>query len=97
MDISMAAHIIGFLGMICVVTAFYQTVNGKWSSQGMTFNVVNLCGAILLTISLVVHFNFGSFVIELFWMAISIKGIYGALKKDEFDRSQDPLHSSDAS
>lgn len=96
MNISNAAHLIGFLGMICVVLAFYRTVQGQWSSQGLVFNVVNLAGAILLTISLIVHFNFGSFVIELFWMAISLKGIYGALKRDGFDRTQDPLHSSDA-
>lgn len=96
MTISLAAHIIGFLGMICVVLAFYKTVQGKWPSQGLTFNVVNLTGAILLIISLCVHFNFGSFVIEVFWILISLKGIHGALRKDGFDRSQDPMHSSDA-
>ncbi|MBG89582.1 MAG: hypothetical protein CMO80_22165 [Verrucomicrobiales bacterium] len=73
--ISMLAHLIGLIGMMLVVLAFYQTVEGKWDSQGHTFNVVNLSGAILLLISLIVHFNLGSFIIELFWIAISIKGL----------------------
>lgn len=73
--ISILAHIIGLVGMMLVVIAFYKTVDGKWDSQGEQFNVVNLCGAVLLLISLCVHFNLGSFVIELFWIAISIKGL----------------------
>lgn len=73
--ISAGAHLLGFAGMVCVVVAFYQTVSGKWSSQSKVFNVVNLSGAICLLLSLLVHFNLGSFVIEIFWIAISIKGL----------------------
>lgn len=79
--ISLGAHIIGLVGMALVVLAFYQTVSGKWDSQGESFNVVNLCGAVLLLISLCVHFNLGSFVIELFWIAISLKGLAQLRKK----------------
>lgn len=75
LTISMGAHILVFIGMLCVVVAFYQTVSGKWSSQSRVFNAVNLSGAICLLLSLLVHFNLGSFVIELFWIAISIKGL----------------------
>lgn len=94
MDISLAAHIIGTLGMICVVIAFYQTVAGKWAAQGLIYNCVNLVGAILLIISLFIHFNLGSFVIELFWIAISIKGIRGALRENTYDTSKDPLYDT---
>jgi len=77
------AHAIGLLGMVMVVLAFYQTVSGAWSSQGAQFNVVNLCGAVLLLLSLLVHFNLGSFVIEVFWIAISLKGLYQLRKKKQ--------------
>ncbi|QQM14134.1 hypothetical protein pVco14_084 [Vibrio phage pVco-14] len=68
-------HFVGLVGMAMVVIAFYKTVDGKWDSQGEQFNVVNLCGAVLLLISLCINFNLGSFVIELFWIAISLKGL----------------------
>ena len=74
--ISMLAHLIGLIGMGLVVLAFYQTVDGKWDSQSDIFNVVNLSGAVLLIISLCVHFNLGSFIIEVFWISISIKGLW---------------------
>jgi hypothetical protein len=72
------AHIIGLVGMACVVVAFHMTVNGHWPGQSVKFNSVNLVGAILLLISLCVHFNLGSFVIELFWIAISLRGLWKA-------------------
>ena len=73
--ISILAHIIGFIGMGFVVLAFYMVVKNKWRGDGLPFNVVNCIGAVLLLLSLLVHFNLGSFVIELFWIGISVTGI----------------------
>lgn len=89
--ISITAHIIGLIGMALVVLAFYKTVNGDWQSQGEQFNVVNLCGAVLLLISLCVHFNLGSFIIELFWIAISIKGLRQLKAKGHKFQTMDKL------
>ena len=80
--ISLLGHLIGFAGMLCVVLAFYKTVHGTWSSQSLKYNQVNLAGAILLIISLFIHFNLGSFIIEVFWIMISLKGIYNAKRKE---------------
>ena len=73
--LSTFGHIIGFVGMICVVLAFRKVTTGAWHGQGVRFNVVNLIGAILLLISLCIHFNAGSFVIELFWIWISVSAL----------------------
>lgn len=78
--ISTSAHIIGFFGMMCVVLAFWLIVSEKWQPTSLKYNLLNGCGAILLILSLCVHFNLGSFVIEIFWIAISIKGIRKSLK-----------------
>lgn len=75
------AHVIGLLGMLLVVFAFHKTVEGSWDGKGETFNVVNLCGAVLLLLSLLVHFNLGSFVIEIFWILISLRGLYRLHKR----------------
>lgn len=73
--VSVFGHIVGFIGMLFVVVAFYATVAGRWVGTSMIFNGVNLVGAVLLLISLLIHFNLGSFIIEVFWILISIKGL----------------------
>lgn len=73
--LSLAAHIVGFLGMSCVVLAFWLVVSEKWKPTSLHYNLLNGVGAVLLILSLCVHFNLGSFVIEIFWIAISISGI----------------------
>jgi len=47
----------------------------------MQFQYINLIGAILLLISLCVHFNLGSFIIEVFWILITLYGIIKHKKK----------------
>ncbi|MDO4434754.1 MAG: permease [Alysiella sp.] len=78
--ISTSAHIVGFLGMMCVVLAFWLVVSEKWKPTSLSYNLLNGGGAILLILSLCVHFNLGSFVIEVFWIAIAGMGIIKNLK-----------------
>lgn len=73
--LSLAAHIVGFAGMGCVVLAFWLVVSEKWKPTSLSYNLLNGLGAVLLILSLCVHFNLGSFVIEIFWIAISGMGI----------------------
>jgi len=68
---------IGFVGMIFIVYAYFLTQADKISHTSFKFQLLNLFGAILLIISLLVHFNLGSFMIEVFWILITI---YGMLK-----------------
>lgn len=68
-------HVIGFTGMISVVTAYYGLVSNWWDKDDVRFNATNLYGGIMLFISLCIHFNLGSFIIEVFWIAIAIKGL----------------------
>jgi predicted membrane protein len=73
-------HAISMLGMACVVLA-YLFVERDWlDSKDVKFYVINLIGAILLLLSLLIHFNLGSFVIEIFWITISIMGIINHYK-----------------
>ena len=84
--LSLAAHIIGFAGMGCVVLAFWLVVSEKWKPTSLSYNLLNGLGAVLLILSLLVHFNLGSFVIEIFWIAISATGVwkpYRAVRRKE--------------
>ncbi len=66
---------IGFLGMAFVVIAYFLLQINKYTIKSLEFQLLNLIGAILLLISLFVHFNLGSFIIEIFWIIITIYGI----------------------
>ncbi|WP_152087792.1 CBU_0592 family membrane protein [Pseudoalteromonas sp. A25] len=72
--------VIGMSGTALVVGAFFMLQLGKASPESLTYNLMNLSGAILLLISLCYNFNLASFVIELFWIAASIIGLVKYLK-----------------
>jgi len=77
-----AADAIGFAGMACIIAAYaYQT--GSSAPNPYVQHGVNLMGAALLAISLTVHTNMASMVLEAFWAAIAIWGLAKAtLGKD---------------
>jgi len=72
---------IGFVGMIFIVWAYFILQQGRYAFDSLYYQLLNLIGAILLLISLLVHFNFGSFMIEVFWIGITIYGLIKMNKK----------------
>lgn len=81
MSIELLANIIGMVGTLFVVGSYFLMQLNKLDPKGLRFNLINLLGAIFLLLSLLVHFNLASFVIELFWIAASIIGIYNYWQK----------------
>lgn len=73
---------LGFVGMVFIVYGYLLLQTGKCDNSSLKFQFINLIGAILLLISLFVHFNLGSFIIEVFWIIITIYGIY-KIQKDK--------------
>ena len=72
------ANIAGFAGMGCIIFAYaYATgsATGNKAANPFIQHGVNLAGAVLLTISLLVNMNPASFVLEFFWAAIAIWGL----------------------
>lgn len=67
---------IGFVGMVFIVVAYFLLQSERLDTRSLHYQLLNLGGAVLLLISLCVHFNLGSFIIELFWIAITLYGIY---------------------
>jgi hypothetical protein len=73
----LAANIAGFAGMACVIGA-YAYVTAAATPNPYVQHGVNLAGAALLTISLLVNTNPASLVLEGFWAAIAIYGLVKA-------------------
>ena len=79
---------IGFFGMIFIVVAYLLLQTNKYTINSMQYQLLNLVGAILLLISLFVHFNLGSFIIEVFWIIITIYGIIINIKRKKKEKEQ---------
>ena len=80
-----AADLIGFVGSFFIVAAFAYS-NLTTQMNALWFNVSNLVGAALLTVSLTVNYNLPTMVLEVVWMAIAIFGIRKALKTRSKDK-----------
>ena len=71
--------IIGFVGTACIIGAYaYLTLTEE--PNPFILHGTNLPGAALLTISLLVHTNWPSLVLEGFWAAIAVFGLVKALR-----------------
>ncbi|MEL1250550.1 CBU_0592 family membrane protein [Aurantiacibacter gilvus] len=73
---------VGFVGTACIIGAyFYLTAADK--PNPFILHGTNLTGAALLTVSLLVHTNVPSLVLEGFWAAIAIWGLAKAWRSRE--------------
>ena len=71
--------VIGFVGMGCIIGAYFY-LTAKDEPNPFILHGTNLIGAALLTVSLLVHTNWPSLVLEAFWAAIAIWGLWKGLK-----------------
>ena len=66
----------GTLGVILLVIAYFFMQSGRWTHTNIRLPLTNLCGAVLILISLMDSPNMPSILIELVWIAISGYGIW---------------------
>jgi hypothetical protein len=74
----------GLLGSIIVIVAYFATQAGWFGANDPRFTWANLIGAALILFSLMVDWNLAAFVMEVFWILISIFGLaryYGSRGK----------------
>lgn len=83
---SQTANLIGFAGSFCIVAAFVYA-NRAERMDKLVYNLVNLLGAALLTVSLLVNYNLPTLVLEIVWMSIAVYGITVALRERKAQRS----------
>ncbi|MFN3988986.1 MAG: CBU_0592 family membrane protein [Erythrobacter sp.] len=74
------ASIVGLMGTACIIGAYAYLTLAK-ATNPFLLHGTNLLGAALLTVSLLVHTNWASLVLEAFWASIAIFGIIRALRE----------------
>ena len=67
---------VGNVGVVVLMIAYLMLQLNKLSSAGLAYSVLNAIGASLIIISLLYDFNFSALLMEVFWVLISLLGIY---------------------
>lgn len=73
------ANPIGLSGVFLVLLSYFLLQIDLWHKDAISYSLVNLIGAIAILMSLLVHFNLSSMIIEIVWISISLYGLIRAL------------------
>jgi len=65
----------GNIGVLMMVIAYMLLQVNKLSSSSVTYLLLNAVGAVLVMTSLVFRFNLSAFLMEAFWLLISLFGL----------------------
>jgi len=66
----------GSAGVILIVGAYLMLQLERVGSNELSYLLANALGAALILVSLFVAFNLSAFLMELFWLAISLFGLF---------------------
>ncbi len=67
--------IVGTLGVALIIVTYVLLQIERIRSEQLLYSLLNAVGALLILISLYYSFNFPAFVVEFFWLLISLFGI----------------------
>ncbi len=73
------ADLIGFVGVALVVGTYFLSQIGRMDASRLLYPLLNGIGAALIIFSLLFAFSAAAFVVEAFWLIISIVGVARAL------------------
>ena len=67
--------LVGNLGVLLMVIAYLLLQLEKLSGSALSYLLLNAVGAVLVMISLMFRFNLSAFLMEAFWLLISLYGL----------------------
>ncbi len=73
--------ILGTVGVAIIILAYVLLQIERLRSDELLYSLANAVGASLILISLYYSFNLPSFIVEFFWLLISLFGIWKYLGK----------------
>jgi len=71
---------IGNIGVALVILTYLALQLERLDSRSVLYSALNGIGAALVALSLMFEFNLSAFVVEVFWLLISVYGIVRQLK-----------------
>ncbi len=73
--------ILGTLGTAIIIVTYVLLQVGRVRSEQLSYSLLNAVGAALIIVSLYFSFNLPAFIVEFFWLLISLFGIAKFLVK----------------
>lgn len=73
--------LIGSVGVGIIIFTYILLQTGKVKSESLAYSMANAIGASLIAFSLIFDFNLSAFIVEIFWLLISLYGIFRYLRK----------------
>ncbi|MGB3457450.1 MAG: hypothetical protein WBG08_00080 [Litorimonas sp.] len=73
--------LVGLSGVALILFAYFALQTDRLAAEDWRFSALNGLGAVLIMVSLWFTFNLASFVIEVFWLAISLFGLWKAWRR----------------
>lgn len=67
---------LGLIGVGIIVVTYLWLQLGKLKSDALAYSLMNAIGASLIVVSLLVDFNLSALLMEVFWVLISLIGVY---------------------
>lgn len=67
--------IIGTAGAAMILVSYFLLQMERLSGTDLAYSAINGVGAALILVSLSVEFNLSAFIVEAFWLAISLLGV----------------------
>jgi hypothetical protein len=67
--------LIGNAGVVAILATYALVQLDRLEVRDFSYSLLNALGAVFILISLMFDFNLSSFVIEIFWLAISVYAI----------------------
>jgi len=65
----------GNIGVLLIVIAYLLLQLEKLSSSAFSYLLLNAVGAVMVIVSLMFRFNLSAFLMEAFWLLISLYGL----------------------
>lgn len=81
-------NVVGIVGSALIIVAYFLLQIEKLSAKQLTYLLMNLLGASGVVFSLYFDFNWSAFVVEAFWIVISIIGLAKVFMNPKSDKAQ---------
>ena len=72
---SFTVDVVGIVGVVIVVITYFLLQSEKIDSNGFLYSFLNAVGSLLVVYSLLYNWNLASFILEFFWILISLYGL----------------------
>ena len=67
---------LGNLGVALILLTYFLLQTDRLNSRALSYSLMNAIGALLILLSLYHQFNLSAFIIEFFWLLISVYGLW---------------------